>query len=193
MASEIVMFSFLWIIYTSFPSNEIQLEICFFPISLYYFHQMTVESLSNLTPGTFPNSLLKFHELICHLLLTASRISSPWMFYVHTTLPVFKEFLEKGGGFKPQLGQIPQLAHTHCFKSPAVGLGRSKPHVCRLYLGLLSKMGILIKGVNPSLCTFKAVHRKVKPLGFQTLRFYFVWSLKVPNYDISRSTKNNKK
>lgn len=157
MVSWMVRFSFLWSIYTLFPSNKIQLKIWFFPINLYYFHQRTVELLSNLTPGTFPNSLLKFHELICHLLLTASRISSPWMFYVHTTLPVFKEFLEKGGDFKPWLGQIPQLAHTHCFVS-SDGLGRSTPHVCRSYLGLLSKMWILIMGVNPSLCMFKVVH-----------------------------------
>lgn len=159
--------------HTLFPSNGAQAKTWSSPRSS-LFSPEDYEQLSDLAPGTFPSSLLKFHEFICHLLLTASWISSPWMFYVHTTLPVFKEFLGKGGGFKPELGQIPQLAHKHCFKSPVIGSERSKPHVCKLYLGLLSKMWILITGVNPSLCMLKVVHGKEKPLGFQTLRFYFV-------------------
>lgn len=127
--------AFSYVIYI-LPSPKIKFirKSCPFQLA-YYYHQRTVEQLSNPTHGMFPNSLLQFHELICCLLLTTPHTSSPCNLYLHTTHPVFKEFLEKGGDFNQQGSQIPQLAHTRCFKSPAIGSARSQPHVCKLNLG----------------------------------------------------------
>lgn len=94
--------AFSYIMY-SLPSPKIKFirRSCPFQ-SAYYYHQRTVEQLSNPTHGMFPNSLLQFHELICCLLLTTPHTSSPCNLYLHTTHPVFKEFLEKGGDFNQQ-------------------------------------------------------------------------------------------
>lgn len=119
-----------------------------------------------------PSSLLQFHKLIWCLLLTTLHTSSPCNFFWHTTCVVFKEFLEKGGDFNQKLSQIPQLAHTHCLKSPAIDSRRSQPHVYKLNLGPLSKKSTHAIGIISSLSVI-SVHRKLS-LWVLRLKFYFL-------------------
>lgn len=125
--SELQVF-FLCDIHPSLSKTKIHLKILSFPVSLL---------LSPKGHGTVfkphtwnaPQQLVKVSR--AHLLSFANSSqlsSSPCNLYIHTTHPVFKEFLEKGGDFNQERSQIPQLAHTHCFKSPAIGSGRSQPH-----------------------------------------------------------------
>lgn len=85
-----------------------------------------------------------------------------------------KEFLEKGGDFNQDLSQFPQLAHTHCFKSPAIGSGRSQPHVCKLNLGSLSKKSTHIIGNKFFIVRIQYCSQKTEAYGFSDLEVLFL-------------------
>lgn len=160
---------------SSHSKSNIHLKILSFPINLLLSPQDHGTVFKPHTWNT-PQQLVKVSW--AHLLsfVNSSLLSSSsCSLYLHTTHPVFKEFLEKGGDFSQELSQIPQLAHTRCFKSPAIGSGRSQLHVYKLNLGPLSKKLTHIMGHKFFIVPVQCCPQKSGIYGFSDSGFIFVW------------------
>lgn len=165
---------FLCDIRSPHSKSNIQLKILSFPISLLLSPQDRGTVFKPHTWST-PQQLVKVSW--AHLLsfVNSSLLSSfPCSLYLHTTHPIFKEFLEKRGDFSQELSQIPQLAHTRCFKSPAIGSGRSQLHVYKLNLGPLSKKLTHIMGHKFFIVPVQCCSQISGAYGFSDSGFIFV-------------------
>lgn len=141
-------------IYPSLSKDKVHLKILSFPVSLLLSPK---DYGTGFKPYTWnaPQQLVKISWTHLMSFVNSSPLSShPCNLYLYTTHPVFKEFLKKGGDFSKELSQIPQLAHTHCFKSPAIDLGKSQLHVYKLNLAPYQRSRLTSWAINSSLSMF---------------------------------------